>query len=82
MFKDYEVCHVWDLPGDRQYYASIANLVLVPRALAQLTDHNDAVKNLLRRRAYEYFDHFIPEGEALPDDKYYKVSKNLWREIK
>ena len=82
MFKDYEVCHVWDLPGDRQYYASIANLVLVPRALAQLTDHNDAVKNLLRRRAYEFFDHFKPEGEDVPDDNYYKEFKELWREIK
>lgn len=58
---DYEACHVWDLPGDRRYYTSIANLVLVPRALAQLTDHNDAVKNLLRYEVQERFG-FRPEG--------------------
>lgn len=56
----YEACHIWDLPGDRRYYTSIGNLVLVPRALAQLTDHNEAVKNLLRYEAKKRFG-FQPE---------------------
>lgn len=76
-FYDYEACHVWAKPGERQYYASIANLVLLPRALAQLTDHNDAVKNLLRCEVYKRFG-FIPEGEKLPDDPN-KNNKYSWR---
>ena len=77
-FKDYEVCHIWDKPGDRRYYASICNLVLIPRALAQLTDHNDAVKSLLRNKVHDLFD-FIPEGETLPQKPHnYKYQ---WRTI-
>lgn len=78
-FKDYETCHVWDKPGDRRYYASICNLTLIPRALAQLTDHNDAVKQLLRYRAWELFQ-FKPEEEEEPDmPKNYK--KYQWRRV-
>lgn len=80
-FKDYEVCHVWDKPTDRRYYASIKNLVLMPRALAQLTDHNEEVKALLRRRAYELFNKFVPKGEKVPKSTYYKDCENLWRKI-
>ena len=79
LFKDYEACHVWDKPTDRRYYASIANLVLVPRALAQLTDHNDAVKKLLRYEVYQRFK-FCPDEENKPNvrpPKYYK--EDLWR---
>ena len=78
-FKDYEVCHIWDKPGDRRYYASICNLVLIPRALAQLTDHNDAVKSLLRNKVHDLFD-FIPEGETLPE-KPHNYYKYQWRTI-
>lgn len=77
-FKNYEACHVWDLPNDSRYYASIANLVLVPRALAQLTDHNNAVKDLLRYEVYRRFG-FYPEGVTPPNKpKYYP---KVWRQL-
>lgn len=77
-FADYEACHVWDLPGDRRYYASIGNLVLVPRALAQLTDHCDAVKQLLRYEVWKRFG-FKPDEEKKPKKPtFYK--KIHWRD--
>jgi hypothetical protein len=75
-FVDYEACHVWDLPGDRRYYASIGNLVLVPRALAQLTDHCDAVKQLLRYEVWIRFG-FKPEEEK--NDP--QIDDNLYKQI-
>lgn len=80
-FYDYEACHVWDLPGDRRYYASIPNLVLVPRGLAQLTDHNKAVKELLRYEVQQRFG-FRPDGEpALSKPAGYDNYKKYWREL-
>lgn len=77
-FADYEACHVWDLPGDRRYYASIGNLVLVPRALAQLTDHCDAVKQLLRYEVWKRFG-FKPDEEKEPKEP--KSYENIhWRD--
>jgi len=77
-FANYEACHVWDLPGDRRYYASIANLVLVPRDLAKLTDHNYRVKELLRYEVYRRFG-FVPLNKTIPQPpKYYPT---VWRII-
>ena len=74
---NYEACHVWDYPDDPRYFASIANLVLLPSALAQLSDDNDAVKNLLRYHVQEMFD-FLPDGKnKLSKPKYYDQVK--WR---
>jgi hypothetical protein len=64
-FVDYEACHVWDIPGDPRYYASIANLVLLPRAFGQLSDHCPAVKALLRYEVYHRFG-FLPTGKQVP----------------
>lgn len=77
-FADYEACHVWDLPGDRRYYASIGNLVLVPRALAQLTDHSDAVKQLLRYEVFIRFG-FKPDEEKVPEKPTF-YEKIHWRD--
>lgn len=78
-FNDYEACHIWDMPGDPRYYASIMNLVLVPRAFGQLTDHCDAVKQLLRYEAHERFG-FCPEGEEVPEKPSY-YNDIVWRVI-
>ena len=78
-FKDYEVCHIWDLPEDRRYYASIANLVLLPRAIAGLSDHSVDVKSLLRYEAFNRFG-FKPDGEPAPP-KPSCYSKITWRYI-
>lgn len=79
-FRDYEACHIWDVPYDPRYYASIANLVLVPRAFADLTDHCEPVKELLRYEAFKRFRSLkcLPIGPTvLSCPKYY--SKIVWR---
>lgn len=73
----YEACHVWDRPKDPTCYASIANLVLLPRALGQLTDHCDAIKDLLHYEVYKRFQ-FIPDGELRPSKPTY-YDKIKWR---
>ena len=77
-FKDYEACHVWDKPKDFRYYASIPNLVLLPSALAQLTDDNEKVKKMLRYRVYELFQ-FNPDEVKLDKPSFYDKIK--WRNI-
>jgi len=74
---NYEACHIWDYPNDPRYFASIANLVLLPSALAQLSDDNEAVKSLLRYHVQEMFG-FIPDGKKkLSKPKNYDQIK--WR---
>lgn len=76
-FHNYEACHVWDKPNEPEYYTSIMNLVLVPRAFGQLTDHNAAVKNMLRYEVYTRFG-FLPKNEPKPvKPKFYDKIK--WR---
>ena len=77
-FHDYVACHIWDKPGDCRYYASIPNNVLVPSSLAGLTDFNEEVKIMLRKRAYDLFG-FLPEGENIPKSQY--CNQVIWRTI-
>lgn len=69
--NEYNVCHIWDefTNGDKtcydpRYFANLGNLVLVPKALASLTDYLPQVKNALKVRAYQLFK-LIPEGESI-----------------
>ncbi len=76
-FNDYEACHVWDMPNDPRYYASIANLILLPRAFGQLTDHCNAVKELLRYEVYKRFG-FLPVNARVPSKPvFYNII--VWR---
>lgn len=80
-FRDYEACHIWDNPQDPNYYASIANLVLVPRVFAGLTDHCQPIKDILRYRAWDLFNKtgvLLPCGTSAPirPKNYNKI---VWR---
>lgn len=75
----FHACHVWPLTCyDPRYHTSIANLVLVPAALAGLTDFDDVVGGSLRRRAFELFG-WHPEEEAAPDTPQGYPSEYCWR---
>ncbi len=81
-FSDYVACHIWDNPDDCHYYASIANLVLVPRAIYGLTDHCEEVKAVLRRRATDLFGGIatLPAISQAAISKVAKIYPNLtWR---
>ena len=73
-------CTIWNrgLPGDRRYYASIANLILLPRALAKLTDHNDEVKKMLRYEVFKRFG-FKPEEQTDDPEKPKNYNNYVWR---
>lgn len=92
IFKGFEACHIWDKTCyDVRYHTSVANLVLLPRPLAGLTDHCDAVKKLLQYEAWRrfgfkpdedcYYKHYhetnpdIISSHFLPNPKYYDKVK-------
>ncbi|MDE6339686.1 MAG: hypothetical protein K2K97_07870 [Muribaculaceae bacterium] len=75
-FRGFEACHIYDLVQDPRFYTSVKNLVLVPRALAALTDHNSYVQHVLKRRVYELFN-FTAAGPVPPIPKDYQ--KIIWR---
>ena len=68
IFKGFEACHIWEKTCyDERYHTSVANLVLIPREIAGLTDHCDAVKELLKYESFNRFG-FIPDNENTPNE--------------
>jgi hypothetical protein len=52
----FECCHVWpNSCYDTRYHTVIANLVLLPAALASLTDYHSEVQTALQYRAFELY---------------------------
>ena len=76
----FEACHIWaNTCYDVRYHTSVANLVLLPRELASLTDHCNAVKDLLKFEVWKRFE-FKPEEEDIPQrPQYYDVVEFEWR---
>jgi hypothetical protein len=73
----YHACHIWpDSCYDERYHTCIANLVLLPRAIAGLSDHDTLTQQSLRYRSYELYN-WHPEGEAPP--KMPNGYPNKWR---
>lgn len=81
IFKGFEACHIWEKTCyDERYHTSVANLVLIPREIAGLTDHCDAVKELLKYESFMRFG-FKPDGEIdTPNEpKNYKELKRYFQ---
>ena len=65
--KGYETCHIWEGSCyDPRYHTCYANLVLLPRAVASLSDHSESIRAILKYRAFKLFG-FKPEGEDDPE---------------
>lgn len=74
----FEACHIWPLTCyDERYHTAIANIVLLPRALAGLSDHAIEVQTALQYRALELYGWF-PEKMPQPVKPEFYPSK--WRE--
>ena len=76
---NYTVCHIW--PGtayDQRYHTQLANLVLIPRVIAGLSDFCKKVVEMLKYRAYELYGWF-PEEETAPEKPEYYPEK--WGEF-
>jgi len=66
-FSGFAVCHIWPQTCyDERYHTMPANLVLLPRELAGLTDHNRAIEQCLQYRAWELYN-WYPDGQAQPE---------------
>ncbi len=78
-FVGFETCHIWrGTCYDERYHTAIANLVLLPRALAGLSDHDAEIEHVLQYRAYELYSGWYPEGHKPPvKPEFYPTS---WRE--
>jgi hypothetical protein len=64
----FEVCHIW--PGtayDARFHTCIANLVLLPRPLAGLSDHDSRIAAALQYRSFELYG-WAPDP-SLPVDR-------------
>jgi len=79
-FYEYEACHIWHKSCyDVRYHTSIVNLVLIPRAIAGLSDFDLDIINLLRYRAFYLYgwypkkykidgSNYIPKEPKKPDN--------------
>ena len=62
----YETCHIWPKSTyDIRYHTCLANLVLLPRTLAGISDHFEPLSAALRYRAFELYG-WKPEEENNP----------------
>jgi hypothetical protein len=65
--QGFETCHIWPKSCyDERYHTAIANLVLIPRALASLSDHSREVSQSLQYRAFELYG-WYPMEERQPE---------------
>lgn len=76
--KGFEACHIWPLTCyDERYHTAVANIVLLPRALGGLSDHDDEIQKTLKYRAFELYD-WWPEEMPPPTKPDFYPSE--WRE--
>jgi hypothetical protein len=74
----FECCHIWpNTCYDARYHTVIANLVLLPRALAGLTDHDPQVQAALQYRSFELY-RWHPEEWTAPERP--AGSPDQWRD--
>ena len=77
-FDRYEACHIWPKSCyNEKYHTSVANLVLLPREIAGLTDHCKAVEDLLKYEAFKRFG-FKPDPEDINPGEYAAESEPLY----
>jgi hypothetical protein len=54
--EGFEACHIWPLTCyDVRYHTAPANIVLLPRAIAGLSDHDAEIQAALQYRAFELY---------------------------
>ena len=76
--EGFEACHIWPLTCyDERYHTAIANIVLLPRALAGLSDHAIEIQKALQYRALELYG-WHPKEKLQPVKPEFYPSK--WRE--
>jgi hypothetical protein len=75
--KGFEACHIWpNSCYDERYHTVIANLVLIPRALASLSDHSREVRQSLQYRGFDLYGWYPVEEKQPERPDFYP---NNWR---
>jgi hypothetical protein len=76
--RQFHVCHVWPKTcHDVRYHTSLPNLVLLPSALASLSDHHKGVASALRYRSFELFS-WHPEEVPPPEKPAHYPASGDW----
>ncbi len=74
----FEACHIWpDTCYDPRYHTTIANLVLLPRAIAGLSDHDAEVQAALQYRSFELYGWYPVDSPNPSKPDFYPQT---WRE--
>ena len=74
----FEACHIW--PGsayDPTCHTVLANLLLLPRPLASLSDHDVNIQAALKYRAFELYGWYPPTEQVPVKPEHYPKE---WRE--
>lgn len=76
--KNFNACHIYENTCyDERYHTKIENLVLIPNAIAQLSDNFEEVINCLKYRAFELYGWYPEESEEPIKPHNYPTN---WRE--
>lgn len=76
--EGFEACHIWPLTCyDERYHTAPANIVLLPRALAGLSDHDAEIQKALQYRAFKLYSWW---PEQMPQPIQPDFYPEQWRE--
>jgi hypothetical protein len=80
-FDGFETCHIWEKSCyDEHCHTTLANLVLLPRSLASLSDHFKEVSAVLKYRSWELYQwHPFTDSPPLRPESY--PQGNVWRQV-
>lgn len=81
--RNLHTCHVWPRTAyDERYYACIANLVLLPRSIAGLSDHHPLMTAALQYRSFELYGWYPADIAGEPQSQPVKPSDypSNWRD--
>lgn len=77
-YQDVQFNHLWPDSKDVSLYTNLANICVSPSFLAKLTDTDGYICELLRFRAYEFYNGFAPGGRVPVKPKGYESL--IWAE--
>jgi hypothetical protein len=75
---NFMTCHIWpDTCYDHRYHTCIANIVLIPKAISGLSDHDSLTIRCLKYRSFELYGwHPQEENKPTKPDNY----PEFWRD--
>ncbi len=78
-FENIKLCHIYDSKAgglEKGHFTNLANMVLLPQALASLSEF-EPVNQALKRHSYDLYDHYTGPDGAIPPEP---IKHYPWRE--